>query len=288
MRAHWPLRSKKPSRGPAGLHFDAGFLSRDARKDIVSWLSTLHPIWENRFSDFRPIPEGETQRQLLRPVYWLGNWQFACLDYYRPPHGLLNRAVEAEPFPRVLASLVTEMESRARGMFRTDEDLPKGWHLNTCLVNFYGSKRIDGKWVDTARVGEHKDFEPGPVASLSLGERALFQFVTSSKPGDRDGVVEQQWLDDGSLQIFGGDRWKKRTFHRVQRVDTKGGHHFKTNVSDFDTRRINFTFRYVPDEHVMPYAKLSPETRRDIEASMKQLAEHSPFFARALASASTI
>lgn len=266
-----------------GLHYDAGFLSKAARADVMSWLSTLHPIWENRFSAFRPIPAGEAQRRLLRPVYWLGNWQFACLDYYRPPH-VWDRAIEAEPFPRALRGLVAEMEARARGMFRGD-DLPKGWHLNTCLINYYGSSLQDGKWVDTARVGEHKDFEPGPVASLSLGERALFQFVTSSKPGDRDGVVEQQWLDDGCLQIFGGDQWKKRTFHRVQRVDTRGGHHFKVNVSDFDTRRINFTFRYVPDEHVMPYRKVSAETQRDVEEYVRVLAQHSAFFADALASA---
>ncbi len=293
MRTRWPLRSKKSGgssggggRKVQGLHYDAGFLSNAARADVMSWLSTLHPLWENRFSAFRPIPAGETQRRLLRPVYWLGNWQFACLDYYRPPH-VWDRAIEAEPFPRVLRGLVTEMEARARGMFRGD-DLPKGWHLNTCLINFYGSSLEDGKWVDTARVGEHKDFEPGPVASLSLGERALFQFVTSSKPGERDGVVEQQWLDDGGLQIFGGDQWKKRTFHRVQRVDTKGGHHFKVNVSDFDTRRINFTFRYVPDEHVMPYRKVSPEARRDVEEYMHTLARHSDFFANALVMRSTV
>lgn len=279
MKTKWPLRSKAPTR-TVGLHYDAGFLSRAARGELVSWLSTLHPIWENRFSEFRPLPEGETQRRLLRPVYWLGNWQFACLDYYRPPH-VLDRCVEAEPFPRAMAVLVKEMEQRARGMFRGD-DMPAGWHLNTCLVNFYGARLEAGQWVDTARVGEHKDFEPGPVASLSLGERALFQFVTSTKPGDRDGVVEQQWLDDGSLQIFGGDRWKRRTFHRVQRVDTKGGHRFQVNVENFETRRINFTFRYVPDEHVIPYAKLSAQARRDVEGSMRQLAQHSRFFAAAL------
>jgi hypothetical protein len=133
-----------------------------------------------------------------------------------------------------------------------------------------------------ARVGEHKDFEPGPVASLSLGERAMFQFVTSRKPGDRDAVVEQQWLDDGSLQIFGGDQWKNRTFHRVQRVDTKGGHRFEVNVSDFETRRINFTFRYVPDEHVIPFTKLGAEARRDVEGYVRTLAQHSRFFANAL------
>lgn len=284
MPSRWPLRNKP--RRAWGLHYDAGFLSRADRVEITSWLSTLHPLWENRFSDTRPLPEGETQRRLLRPVYWLGNWQFACLDYYRPPHGLLDRAVEAEPFPPVLAKLAKVMEQRARRMFQgNDTDLPPKWHLNTCLVNFYGSTLLDGKWVDTARVGEHKDFEPGPVASLSLGERALFQFVTSRRPGERDDVVEQQWLEDGALQIFGGDQWKNRTFHRVQRVDTKGGHTFETPVKDHQSRRINFTFRYVPDEHVMPFAKLSPETRRDVEGYVRTLAQHSRFFAQALAAA---
>lgn len=264
-----------------GLHYDAGFLSRADRAEILSWLGTLHPLWENRFSDFRPLPEGESQRRLLRPVYWLGNWQFACLDYYRPPY-VKDRCVEAEPFPPVLVKLVKVMEQRARRMF-TGADMPAKWHLNTCLVNFYGSS-IDehGKHTDTARVGEHKDFEPGPVASLSLGERAMFQFVTSSARGERDGVVEQQWLDDGSLQIFGGDQWKNRTFHRVQRVDTKGGHRFDINVAGFTTRRINFTFRYVPDEHVIPFRALGPEAKRDVEGYVRTLALHSKFFAAAL------
>ena len=162
------------------------------------------------------------------------------------------------------------------------EDMPAKWHLNTCLVNFYGSRLVDGKWDDVARVGEHKDFEPGPVASLSLGERALIQFVSSKRPGERDGVVEQQWLDDGSLQIFGGEQWKNRTFHRVQRVDTKGEHHFDIGMPDFHTRRINFTFRYVPDEHVMPFSALSPEAQKDVEGYVTTLARHSSFFAAAL------
>lgn len=286
MASRWPLRSlrTKPSR-VQGLHYDAGFLSDEARAQLVEWLGTLRPIWENRFSDVRPLPEGEEQRRLLRPVYWLGNWQFACLDYYRPPHGLLDRCVQAEPFPPALAKLVSVIEQRARGMFREKADMPEQWHLNTCLVNFYGDKLEGEKRVDVARVGEHKDFEPGPVGSLSLGERALFQFVTSRRPGERDGVVQQQWLDDGSLQIFGGDQWKKRTFHRVQRVDTKAGHRFDIHVPEFETRRINFTFRYVPDEHVVPYAKLSAAARADVQGYMRELARHSVFFASALAAA---
>jgi DNA oxidative demethylase len=264
--------------GQSGLHYDADFLSDKDRADILAWLATLHPLWENRFSDVRPLPEGESQRRLLRPVYWMGSWQFACLDYYRPPKGELNRAIRAEPYPAVLAKLVREIEGRARKMFHGD-DMPKGWGLTTCLVNFYGRRREGEKWVDTARVGEHKDFEPGPVASLSLGERALFQFVKSRRPGERDGVVSQQWLDDGSLQIFGGERWKKQTFHRVQRVDHKAGHTFALNVPDFETRRVNFTFRYVPDKHVTRFRDLPAESKRDVEGYMKTLAAGSPFFA---------
>ena len=36
----------------------------------------------------------------------------------------------------------------------------------------------------------------------------------------RDGApVRNQWLDDGSLQAFGGPWWKNALLHRVQRVD---------------------------------------------------------------------
>lgn len=283
-RSFWkgPSVHRAPrSSAPPGLFYDAQFLSERERADVVAWLRGLHPLEERRFSDFRPPPEGESQRPLLRPVYWLGNWQFACLDYYRPPHGVLDRCVRAEPFPPVLAKLVARMESITRERYRFP-DLPNGWHLNTCLINLYGRRRVDGRWLDTARVGEHKDFEPGPVASLSLGERALFQFVESSRPGERDGVVFQQWLDDGGLQLFGGDKWKRRTFHRVQRVDDRDGHSFTFPVADFETRRVNFTFRYVPDEHVVPFAKLSAQAQQDVRGYMETLAKRSPFFAREL------
>lgn len=268
---------------PAGQLYDPRFVAAADRGHIVEWLSQIHPLWEERFSAHHPPPRGQRQRRLLRPVYWLGNWQFACLDYYRPPHGVDGRCMCAEPFPPVLARLVASVEQLAQGMF-SEEDLPRGWHLNTCLVNLYGS-RIEGKRrIDTARVGEHRDFEPGPVASISLGERALFQFVRSSRPGDREAVVSQTWLEDGSLQLFGGERWKKQHFHRVQRVETKGGHRFDLRVSDFETRRVNFTFRYVPDEHVVPFSKLPADAQEDVRGYLAQLAKHSAFFAAALAS----
>lgn len=252
------------------------------RAAILEWLATLHPIWEERYSQHRPPPPGQPQRRLLRPVYWLGNWQFACLDYYRPPRGVDDRCVRAEPFPPPLQRLCARIEALARQLFH-GPDMPPGWHLNTCLVNFYGKRREGERWLDSARVGEHRDFEPGPVASVSLGERALIQFVTSRRPGERDRPLLEQWLDDGSLELFGGVTYKERTFHRVQRVDTRGGFDFPPAMDDFQTRRVNFTFRYVPAIHVIPFARLPPELRGDVRPYMRALAAHSPFFRRELA-----
>jgi DNA oxidative demethylase len=287
-KKEWPLRGLRKSKQARDLYYDEHFLKKVERAEIIDWLAHLHPLWENRFSDVRPLPEGETQRRLLRPVYWLGNWQFACLDYYRPPNGIYNRCVAAEPFPKALQRLVKQIEEKTHRMFQGD-DMPRGWHLNTCLVNFYGSVINGEKSTDTARVGEHKDFEPGPVASLSMGERAMFQFVQSTGPrgpndeSSKNAVVAEQWLDDGGLQIFGGKKWKEETFHRVQRVDTKGGHSFKSNVENFETRRINFTFRYVPVQHVMRFKDLSVEAKADVVGYMNQLAKNSAFFKNELA-----
>ncbi|MEN9798979.1 MAG: hypothetical protein RL653_2675 [Pseudomonadota bacterium] len=268
---------------PRGHHYNRSFLSASDRAEVLAWLSTLVPLWEQRYSTLRPPPDGQPQRGLLRPVYWLGNWQFACLDYYRPPKGTVDRCVRAEPFPKVLQRLVAKMEEKTRVMFRKGEDIPGGWGLNTCLVNFYGDKLEGDRWVDVARVGEHKDFEPGPVASLSLGERALIQFVTSRRPGERDGVVLEQWLDDGSLEIFGGTEWKDETFHRVQRVDRRDGHALPPEVAGFRTRRVNFTFRYVPAAHVQRFCELSPQARDDVRGYMETLAESSAWFRAELA-----
>lgn len=267
---------------PRGHHYFPDFLRPREREQLVSWLGTLRPLWEQRYSTRRAPPAGEQQRTLLRPVYWLGNWQFACLDYYRPPRGVEDRCVAAEPFPDVLKRLVGEAERRIARLFPA-ADIPRGYRLNTCLVNFYGARLEGDKWVDTARVGEHRDFEPGPVASLSIGERALFQFVKSRRVGQREAPLVSQWLDDGSLQLFGGGFFKDRVFHRVQRVDRRAGIDLPPQIAGFRTRRINFTFRYVPSQHVIPYAKLGAEAQRDVRDYVAQLAQGSDFFRRALA-----
>jgi hypothetical protein len=262
-----------------GYLYEPEYLTPAARDEILAWLRTLHPIWEQRYSTRRPPPRGQMQRGLLRPVYWLGNWQFACLGYYEPPRRIRNCAVAAEPFPDVLARLGRDMERRIRARF-APADVPHGWHLNTCLVNFYGSRRDGDRWNDAARVGEHRDFEPGPVASLSIGERALFQFARRGA-GDAP-PVRTQWLEDGSLQAFAGPWWKDELLHRVRRVEDKNATDLPPAIEGFRTRRVNFTFRFVPDAHVVPFARLGAAAKADVREYVELLAQHSGHFRRAL------
>ena len=132
--------------------------------------------------------------------------------------------------------------------------------------------------MDRARVGEHKDFEPGPVGSMSFGDRAFFQFVNGKSSMGEDNIVLSQWLEDSSLQIFGGDRWKTKTFHRVQRVEDKRKELLGPPVEGFQTRRINFTFRYVPEEHVYPLKDMPQNQQDDIRVYVEKLAESSKYF----------
>jgi alkylated DNA repair dioxygenase AlkB len=260
--------------------YEQNFVDAAARTEILTWLGTLRPLWEMRYSTRRPPPSGKEQRGLLRPVYWLGNWQFACLGYYEPPKRSRDVAVAAEPFPPVLARLIAIVERRVRDGF-PPTTVPKRWRLNTCLVNFYGDRIEGGKEIDAARVGEHRDFEPGPVASISLGERARFQFVRRGA-GPEAPPVRTQWLEDNSLQIFGGPMWKDDLLHRVQRVDDKQRLNLPPAIDGFRTRRVNFTFRYVPDEHVVPFAQLPLVARDDVRDYVATLAKSSRFFADAL------
>jgi hypothetical protein len=94
--------------------------------------------------------------------------------------------------------------------------------------------------------------------------------------------VFQQWLEDSSLQIFGGKKWKEDTFHRVQRVERKRNETFPLPVEAFETRRINLTFRFVPDADIVPYYQLPHSVQKAVLPYMTELASHSPFFAAAL------
>jgi len=174
------------------------------------------------------------------------------------------------------------METVARESF-APSDIPDGWCLNTCLINFYGLTLRDGKWVDTARVGSHRDHEPGPVGSLSLGATARFEFTTGREAGDE--TVLKRELDNGSMLLFGTSRYKDELHHRVVSVARQGGHRFDTEIEGFRLRRVNFTFRYVPPEYIHPYRALPATVREKVVGYMRTLAKTSPFFAEALSNA---
>ena len=95
-------------------------------------------------------------------------------------------------------------------------------------------------------------------------------------------MLFEQWLEDSSLQIFAGELYKDKAFHRVQRVENKLKSVFELNVENFETRRINFTFRYVPEEHITEFKNLPLELQSDITPYMEKLAEHSAHFKKAL------
>ena len=130
-------------------------------------------------------------------------------------------------------------------------------------MNFYGSRLEDGKRLDCARVGEHRDFEPGPVASLSLGERALFQFVTPRQGARaRARASRRSGSTTARCSSSAATRGRSSALHRVLRVEKKGGFRFDVRVADFETRRVNFTFRYVPREHIAAFAELGEPARQ--------------------------
>jgi len=100
-------------------------------------------------------------------------------------------------------------------------------------------------------------------------------------------VVLQQWLDDCSLQVFGGEKFKKHLFHRVQRVEKKCDILKGFHTENFETRRINLTFRYVPTEHIQELHKFPPALQEDVGPYVQELAQHSDYFAEVLAQSKT-
>ena len=169
---------------PIGLLLEQNYFNSIDYSKWIKWLCSLHPIWESRYlsSTTNEISNyvfmSDENRKLLRPVYWMGNWQFACLGYFQLPNGTKNRCMRAEPYPDFVQKKIDQIEAKVKATL-PPAFIPRKWHLNTLLINYYGSS-IDpetGKKIDQARLGEHKDHEPGPVASLSFGAKHYFNLL---------------------------------------------------------------------------------------------------------------
>jgi hypothetical protein len=53
---------------------------------------------------------------------------------------------------------------------------------------------------------------------------------------------------------------------------------FNEHLRDYETRRINLTFRYVPEEYIYPLEKFPKEKIEDIRPYLNELSNHSSFW----------
>jgi hypothetical protein len=67
-------------------------------------------------------------------------------------------------------------------------------------------------------------------------------------------------------------------------VDHKSGKTLPPAIEGFETRRINFTFRYVPREFIVPFRNLPAPLQKDVRPYMEELGGYAPFFKEALES----
>ena len=263
-----PLRGDTAQREP-GFSYLPRFFSADDAEELAEYTASIHPIWEHRYAPGDPRARGASSR-LTRPVYWLGAWQFACLGYYSEPDHIAHRCVRAEPFPPVLQRILKRLEPEliAHGQTGT---LP-----NTCLINYYGSERLDpnGPPVDHARLRMHRDQEPGPVAMISIGQPAQFEFVI---PG-ASAPEHAQWVRHRSAVIISGPEYKDRLYHRVTRVRHGGEPVLSTSVHAFSLRRVSISFRHVPDSAIWDFADLPAASQQAVKPFVDELAEYSEHF----------
>jgi hypothetical protein len=61
-------------------------------------------------------------------------------------------------------------------------------------------------------------------------------------------------------------------------VEKKKSIQFNDHLEDYETRRINLTFRYVPEEYIYPLEKFPKEKIDDIKTYLEKLANHSSFW----------
>lgn len=241
------------------------FISQADAEALVAYFNGLHPVWESRYAEGDPRNRGSKSR-LTRPVYWLGAWQFAGLGYYAPPEHVDDRCVRAEPFPPVFKRVLEALRPvlAAHG----DTELP-----NTCLINYYGSERLDpnGPPVDYARLRLHRDAEPGAVAMFSIGQPAQFEFAMP------DGSVPEhsQWVRNRSIVVISGDEYKDRLYHRITRVRHGQDPVLTTPLDAFHVRRVSVSFRHVPESAITDLGELTSEAQSVALPYVQRLAEHS-------------
>ncbi|MFT4628520.1 MAG: alkylated DNA repair protein (DNA oxidative demethylase) [Myxococcota bacterium] len=263
-----PLSGNETLREP-GFSYLRQFFSADEAQELGEFFAGLHPLWEDRYAPGTTSRRG-TSGRLTRPVYWLGAWQFAALGYYAEPDHLTDRCVRAEPLPPVMTRILERLRDELV------EHGDTGPLPNTCLINYYGSKRDtdDGPPVDVARLRMHRDREPGAVVMFSVGQPAQFEFVL---PG-AEAPARSLWIRNRSVVILSGPEFKDRLYHRVTRVRHGQLPALTTQLDRFAVRRVSVSFRHVPDAYIHDLHELGDAARAIATHYVEQLAVHSPHF----------
>ena len=168
----------------------------------------------------------------------------------RAAHGLEGRA---------LKEAVSRIEAELAGLrARFDEALAR-------LPNFIHPAVPDGGEDDARelrRVGEPRRFDFQPLDHVELGARLdLIDF-------------------DGGARVAGQKFYYLKNEAVLLELALQ---RFAIDVPGFETRRVNLTLRYVPDEHVVPYAALPAPARTQIRRYVERLATRSAYWARCLA-----
>lgn len=255
-----------------GYSYLPQFISLGESVALIEYFASLRPLWEHRYSDDDKVRRGAKSRRLSRPVYWLNAWQFACLGYYSEPLHTEHKCVRAEPYPQVFEGILERARS---ALTRHTNESPA---FNSALINYYGSEIEGIRKKDIARLGAHKDSEPGPVVMFSIGQPALFEFVNREKTK----VHLAHWARHRSLTILSGETFKDTYYHRVTRVRHGIEPVLSSPLPNFALRRVSVSLRSVPDDKIETFAELPQEAREQVRGYIETLSEHSSFFERAL------
>lgn len=280
-----PHTTHNPQSGRAaieqtGLSYLPQFIEQNEAQTLIEYFGGLHPLWEQRHSGTSHGRSARHGRQLTRPVYWLGAWQFASLGYYAEPEHRLHRCLRAEPFPPVMRQILERLKPVVEGS-HTDEMLdstnrsPTSVLPNTCLINYYGRKVGEGVPVDCARLRMHRDGEPGPVIMFNIGQAGLLEFLD---PEISDLPELSVWTRHRSVTIISGPDFKDRLYHRVSQVRTGAEPAMHCRLKNFQLRRVSVSFRHVPGELIEDYKTLPSENRQKIQGYVEELSRHSAHF----------
>ena len=260
-----------------GFSYLPGFITPAEGVELLRYFGSLKPLWESRHAGGDAARAGATSRRLTRPVYWLGAWQFACLGYYALPNHTTEKCLRAEPFPEVMTSVLQRLAPKLSAHQDATE---QGQAPNTCLINYYGSELTKDRTgrsqpVDYARLRMHRDGEPGPVVMFSIGRPGLFEFVDGARPDESELSL---WLQDRSVVLFSGPRFKDHLYHRVTRVlhgETKA---MPTVLEGFKLMRVSVSFRSVPEADIKSLREFSAPAQAKVHGYVEQLAQSSPHF----------